>query len=664
MAGAFKLKTFGVPELQTASGARITLPTRKSLAILAFLVRSPGQVATRERLADLLWSDASREKAAQSLRQALRQIRAAAGSDTFSLLSADKNHVALNGQMLFSDLSEADACIRSGLAGDFAHAATAVTGPFLSGFETLDPQFADWLQVERQRIEDGLIAKTLKVIADLKPGENAVRIEAGARFILQIDASHEPAHQILISALLAAGRRAEAEQQLEICKGELKAALDAPPEQETVALLESRFAVAGGARHRGPEMPYAMPGALVGESGDLIQLPELTIVQLGGGVEHSSYALSALDEIRTSLAAYRNLDLYDHSLITASGSNWELTRVEAGELGSFLLRFRHDPVTACLYLQLERRDTGRVQFNEVIDLGRIRDAEDLKAACFQAVDRIQGHIIGRLRSRPGVTPFSRWCQAEALLWEFSLSSDQSALKILDELTSSHPSFSLPHAGKTSVILKRLMYYPLDTGVRATPEEAVACGARAVLLDPWQVFAQRISGWALTVAGQASAARKAFAEAERLNPRDPFNLMSVAEGYGFVGDIERARQLADSALAKVSATPRVFHEYLGNIHFSAGDYTHAADLLSRAPSDSIVALVTRISALLKQGDLGEAQRVMELLKARALMRLPLSRTASREVISSWLDHTNMYQNAAARGAYADGGAFVLSSLNLN
>nr|WP_246476080.1 BTAD domain-containing putative transcriptional regulator [Roseibium litorale] len=578
------------------------------------------------------------------------------------VVSADKNYVAMNPQVIFTDLMEVEGLLKSGLAADFASAAAIMTGPFLGGFESIDPHFAEWLQVERRRVEDDLISKALKAVGDLRPAEHAVRIEAGARFILQIDASHERAHQILISALLAAGRRAEAEQQLEICKTELKAALDVQPEQSTLALLAA--SPDRSAAIQTSEVPYATPGALVGESADLVELPELTIVRLGAGTEQSPFALSALDEIRTSLAAYRNLDLYDHSLTLDGGSNWELTRVEAGELGSFLLRFRHDPITACLYLQLERRDSGRVQFNEVIDLGRIRDIEDLKASCFQAVDRIQGHIIGRLRSRPGTAPFSRWCQAEALLWEFSLSSDQSALKILDELTSTHPSFSLPHAGKTSVILKRLMYYPLHTGVRATPDDAVACGERAVLLDPWQVFAQRINGWALTVAGQASEARKSFAEAERLNPRDPFNLMSVAEGYGFVGDVERAKRLADSALAKVSATPRVFYEYLGNIHFSVGEYAQAADMLSRAPNDSIVALVTRISALLKQGDTVQAHRVLDLLRTRALARPPSHDVSGNDVIKTWLQHTNMYQNPDARSAYADGGRFVLSSLNIN
>lgn len=662
MAEAFKLKTFGVPELTLACGRPMPMATRKSLAILAFLSRCQGGVATREKLADLFWSAAEREKAAQSLRQALRQIKVVAPRETPLVVPADKNHLALNSGVISTDVARVEELLRSGRASDFQQASKLVTGPFLSGFETIDSHFADWLLIERRRVEDHLIAQTLKVLNDARLAEPSPRIEAGARFILQIDASNEQAHQILIQALLVGGRRTEAEQQLEICKAELKAALDAVPEAATFALLE----IGSGALQQSQpsERPYAMAGALIGESADAVQLPELTIVQLGNGASQSPYALSALDEIRTSLAAYRNLDLYDQSLVGGNGANVELTRVEAGELGSFLLRFRHDPFTDCLYLQLERRDTGRVQFNEVIDLERIRSIDDLKSSCFQAVDRIQGHIIGRLRSRPGVTPFSRWCQAEALLWEFSLSSDQRALKILDELMSEHPSFSLPHAGKTSVLLKRLMYYPLAAGGVVCPEDAVDSGSRAVLLDPWQVLAQRISGWALTVAGRASEARKSFAEAERLNPRDPFNLMSVAEGYGFIGDLDRARQLADSALSKVSAAPRVFYEYMGNIHFSTGDYGQAADLLSRAPSDSIVALVTRISALLKQGNSSEAQRVLEQLKSRALSRLPNAVPVSQEIIQTWLHHTNMYQEPLARSAYAAGGAFVMSNLNVN
>jgi DNA-binding SARP family transcriptional activator len=54
---SLSLKLFGGVKIRDASGASLTLPTRKTRALLSYLAVNSGQPQQRERLMALLWSD-------------------------------------------------------------------------------------------------------------------------------------------------------------------------------------------------------------------------------------------------------------------------------------------------------------------------------------------------------------------------------------------------------------------------------------------------------------------------------------------------------------------------------------------------------------------------------------------------------------------------------
>src|SRR5438477_159129 len=62
-----------------APGSVLTLPTRKSQALLAYLALPPGRAHPRDELAALLWGGIRDESARLSLRQALFGIRRVIG---------------------------------------------------------------------------------------------------------------------------------------------------------------------------------------------------------------------------------------------------------------------------------------------------------------------------------------------------------------------------------------------------------------------------------------------------------------------------------------------------------------------------------------------------------------------------------------------------------
>ncbi|EUB99556.1 transcriptional regulator, SARP family [Rhizobium sp. CF080] len=137
--------------LVDGKGKSVAPRSQKAQAILAMLALSARGSRSRVWLRDKLWSDRSEDQAAASLRQALLDIHKALGSHR-GLIIADKNTVWLNMDRVVLDTDEV---LRTERAADM------ITDELLEGIDIRDPEFEDWLTVERQnwyrRLEDGRV---------------------------------------------------------------------------------------------------------------------------------------------------------------------------------------------------------------------------------------------------------------------------------------------------------------------------------------------------------------------------------------------------------------------------------------------------------------------------------------------------------------------------
>lgn len=662
MVKAVRIQSLGVPSLISSEGEAIAVKTRKALAILVFLLRTPGQKMPREALADVFWSDAPREKATQSLRQALRQLRKIepiAGQD---ILDTGNLYVSVKADALELDLSRLTDLVARGQADDFKLAESLWKGQFLLGFEALDPEFTDWLSIERERISSDIISRTLSIIDRLSALEDGEQIEAAARFLLHMDPALESAHQVLIRLYLARDQKERAAEQLKVCERELRAGLDADPDPETYRLLEaeSESRRVGGDNRLSPVgLSVAQPETATGE----IRLPEVSVLSLSLNNSEDVIAKALRDEIVGGLSSYRAFELRQAEYETDEAAS-SVVRADGGELGSYLLRFRQDPATNRIYIQFEDRDSGQIVFNEIVDLEMCQESGAVQSTAFQTVSRIQTHALQKLRRPSARTPFAQWCQAEALLWEFSSSSDEKALKILDSLEQNHANFSMAYAGKAAVKMKRLLYYPnrLTSSVEHF-DEILQVAEKGVNLDPWQPINQRIYGWALVQSGFTEDACRAFKQAEKLNPIDPNNLMSVAEGLAFSGDVAASRRIAERAFSLFPVVPRIFYEYLANVHFAAEDYAAVENFIQRAPAGSVFGLTTRVAALSCTGRDAEAMEVLRTFGNR--FDGIVDRTALEDPgQSSWYQRINFFQDSKTRANYQRGAELVRKYLTGN
>jgi pimeloyl-ACP methyl ester carboxylesterase/DNA-binding SARP family transcriptional activator len=210
--------------------------SRKTRALLAYLVLT-GRRHRRERLCDLLWDLPDDPRA--SLRWSLSRLRALVDEPGQERIHADREYVFFDPKSTSVDLFE----IRRELAGGanalstkrLLDLAAQFQGELLEGLVIPDHQvFEAWLLTEREtaRRTRASLLQTLVNRLYIEAPEKAVH---HARDLVATDRYSVSTHAMLIRALVAAGRREEAEREREISKKQLSDA----GEKNLVALTEA-----------------------------------------------------------------------------------------------------------------------------------------------------------------------------------------------------------------------------------------------------------------------------------------------------------------------------------------------------------------------------------------------------------------------------------------
>jgi predicted ATPase/DNA-binding SARP family transcriptional activator len=235
----FRLNVLAAFRLEaSAGGARsqdkfqsIDLPTRKIESLLAYLALHPEPHA-REKLAALIWGDATDEQARNSLRNALSVLRKQLVDD---LLLVDRETVQLAPRFpLWVDAVEFKRQADEFLAAPAANL-DDVDLQLYPG--DLLPDFYDeWILPERERYRLLHQEVLLRLTQIARAQSEYTRAIEFAQRVLRDDAANERAHQHLMFAHLASGNRAAALKQYEECRRALDTELSVEPMPETTAL--------------------------------------------------------------------------------------------------------------------------------------------------------------------------------------------------------------------------------------------------------------------------------------------------------------------------------------------------------------------------------------------------------------------------------------------
>ena len=238
---------FGAPRCER-DGEVISLPRRKTIALLAFLAAS-GQMHTREALATLFWPEYDQSSALANLRRELSRLRSALEPGVLlterlqvGLSPADKiwvDTIAFQQHVQPEHAHDQEEMCPDCL-GRLEQGVALYRDRFMAGFNLPDcPGFDEWQLFSAEGLRQALVAALQKLIERHLGLRNLEQSIVYARRWLAQDYFHEPAHRKLMQLYAWSGQQAAALRQYQECARILKQELDVAPEDETVRLYEA-----------------------------------------------------------------------------------------------------------------------------------------------------------------------------------------------------------------------------------------------------------------------------------------------------------------------------------------------------------------------------------------------------------------------------------------
>jgi DNA-binding SARP family transcriptional activator/TolB-like protein len=214
----------------------VVLPQgHKMRGLLTYLCCAGNERVPRSCLTRLIWARSPNEQAKLSLRQALAELRRAAGTDFADLLEVERETVRLK-PVWIDVLASPDRADR-----------------LLADLEGISPAFDRWIATQRRRLEDGRRSRLEQELEQLVADNASPQLRlAAARKLVAFDPTHEQGVRHLMAALAQSGDRPGAIREYERFRDSVRDALQLSPAPETEALY--RAIVAGSA-----DAPAAMP---------------------------------------------------------------------------------------------------------------------------------------------------------------------------------------------------------------------------------------------------------------------------------------------------------------------------------------------------------------------------------------------------------------------
>jgi len=235
--GPHRATLLGAFRLTGPGGANLTPRARKTRALLAYLLITPGPVS-RDRLAALLWGDRGDEQAKASLRQALYELRDLAGGPD-SLLVVERDAVSVRPGACELDIERLIALARSGEIGPLSAALERVSLDLLADLYGADPEFDEWLLAEQVHGRARLMAAAVEAGEAALANGRAAEVRRLADALGRADPLSEPAVRLGLRADRAAGDLAALHRRYRRFAERLQRELAAAPAPETQALLEA-----------------------------------------------------------------------------------------------------------------------------------------------------------------------------------------------------------------------------------------------------------------------------------------------------------------------------------------------------------------------------------------------------------------------------------------
>ncbi len=223
--GQFNLRWDGNP---------IEIPSRPAQSLLAYLALRPGTPQRRERLAGLLWPDATEANARSYLRQALWRIRKALEAADRDYFLADEITIAFVADAEYSlDVAVLEQEVTADTpTADLLRCVEVYHGDLLPGF------YDEWVDPERERLQAIYEHKLTLLLDRLVVEQRWLEVLDWAERWIALGHVPEPAYRALMMAHSALGDRSSMAAAYQRCVESLQRELAVEPTEVTRALYE------------------------------------------------------------------------------------------------------------------------------------------------------------------------------------------------------------------------------------------------------------------------------------------------------------------------------------------------------------------------------------------------------------------------------------------
>lgn len=610
-----ELRLLGDFELLDRARGSLRVPPGRMRALLARLAFRPGRSRARGDLAGLLWPGRPERLARHSLNQALSQLRGTLGPTAFV---QDGEQLALNPDVVNSDVEEIRRLVRDGSEAALNRAAELCRGTILEGVELDVAEFEEWLRTARAEAEDLMITVHEARLAAVATGGDPDRKVALAERLAAADPLNERAHRALIEAMATRGDLTRAIHVYEDFRDRLARELGIAPQRETERLVEAsrnrRIALAepAGAERKpapGSRHPtlFVEPLRLLGEGAHGLVVAD--------GVTHDLITelvrFRSLDVIAAESAfSCRDSDLTLEELCRRFGADYALT----GGL-------RCDTRSARVTLQLLEMASGRELWSERYDcaLGELFDVRDdvIAAIAGTVASRIEHDLMRGLRRKPthswdAYDHFLRGLDIYYRRWS-APDAPETVKPLFEKAIELDPEFARAHAFLACVSCHVGHTDRMD-GDFGHP---IDCARRAIAIEPLEADGPRVLGAIYVTLGHHEEGYPHLARAIRLNPGHADLAAHMCRYYGLTGDPERALREIERAHRLNPLHPDWYWSLAALAHHARGDYPEALAAL-RQMSDPTA--TEHLYAAACHAAMGETARGREAV-ARALADAP-------------------------------------------
>ena len=608
----YRLRLLGRFELSGPSGP-IELSNRKLAALLAYLACTAPKPQPREKLATLLWGSHFEAQAKQNLRQALVRLRRALDHEA---LISDGDEISLAPVALECDVAQLQALGSEGSPASLAEAVGLCKGRLLADVAVPEEAWTEWLTGERQRLE-GLALDALVRFAEmeLSRGHAEKALETAHR-ALAINDLREDAHRLVIQALVAVGRKAEALKHYQDLVALLKRELSTEPDAATKSLVGEL---------RNAPVPIELP--------DKPSVAVLPFANMSDDPQQEYFADGVVEDIITELSRFRSLFVIArNSSFTYKGKSVDVRQV-AVDLGvryvvegSVRREGNRVRVTAQLIDAARRGHLWAERYDrELADVFAVQEEITRAIVASIAPELEAAELALARRARPNdlrayEIAVRAWADAHAAYSGSDPSGRDRALASADEALRLDPGCVLAWVVRSAGHWLRV-FYRVGPPPEESLREGIEAARKAIALDRLEHRTYQLRGMMLLQAGEHDAALTDLRHAHELNPNDANCLQSLAYVELMCGEALPADAHLRASFRLNPRDPTRFNgqAVLGNVCWYVGDYAQGLEwgALSRRERPGFVpAMFVMMKNLVGLSRVDEARKLAEEIRRLA------------------------------------------------